>query len=124
MHWNVDNSAQYCEDLIYRIRSLFELQIFVPEWMRQEIEANAIRTSFEKSAFHMSVHGSDMRVRQERGRRADVALNVRVMVLNRPNGFHDHLPQMDSNVGRRLTKQRKRLNFNCEKQSKEVWVLE
>jgi hypothetical protein len=37
MHWDVDNAAKNGKDLFWSFDSFFELDIFIPEGMRQEI---------------------------------------------------------------------------------------
>ena len=49
VHWYVYHAVQDGENLVLRLEALLELQIFVPEWMRKEVEANRASTSFEES---------------------------------------------------------------------------
>ena len=45
----MDHTIKDGEDLVRSFQPLLELYVFVPEGMRQEVEADALRASFEQS---------------------------------------------------------------------------
>lgn len=80
----MDDSSKDCEDLVYTVHSLLEFQIFVPERMRQKVEADIIRTSLEESTLDMSANNLEHEVRdREEGGGQTWQLNVRVTVCNK-----------------------------------------
>lgn len=49
MHGNTGDASEQSKDAVLSFHSVFEIEVLVPEWMRQKIEANALRASLEKS---------------------------------------------------------------------------
>jgi len=58
VHWNVNHPLQDGEDFIFAFETLLKLNVFVPEGVRQEVEANGIGSTFEKSMRTRSQHSS------------------------------------------------------------------
>lgn len=62
MHRDVDDAAENGEDAIVGFGALFEFEIFVPERMSQEVQADAVSSSFKKPVdcslvFDQRMHG-------------------------------------------------------------------
>jgi hypothetical protein len=55
MKRNCDDASEYREDLIMRLKTLFEFEVLVPEWVCEEVEADAFRGSLEESKRSMLV---------------------------------------------------------------------
>jgi hypothetical protein len=96
VHGNIDDSGQDGEYQVVRFYSFLELEIFVPEWMSQEVKAYTSRATLEKSRWQMSAQSQPLGVR-EKGRRKQTWMRymyVGVMITLQSNLQHE--PRMDN----------------------------
>lgn len=50
VHRDVDNAIQDRDDLVLAFEAFLEFNVFIPEGMGEEVEANAVGTTFEEPA--------------------------------------------------------------------------
>lgn len=50
VHRDVDNAIQDGDNFVFTFEAFFELNVLIPEGMGEEIEANAVGTTFEEPA--------------------------------------------------------------------------